>query len=236
MDDKDKSQANAEADAEEAYVLSDSEHEVLAPEDLDEEQAPGDRADGDAAAGKAPETVDSMRDQLLRAMAETENVRRRAKKDVHDAAQYSISNFARDLLSVADNMSRALAAVTPELKKENEALASIVDGVEMTARELDTVFERHRIKLVNPMGEPFDYNLHQAMFEDKESDLPDGTIVQGASGGLCDRGSPVASGYGRGCQRRQQAGGGLRTTTVMMRMVPALAARSILPRSFYNLL
>jgi len=178
MDDKDKSQANAEADAEEAYVLSDSEHEVLAPEDLDEEQAPGDRADGDAAAGKAPETVDSMRDQLLRAMAETENVRRRAKKDVHDAAQYSISNFARDLLSVADNMSRALAAVTPELKKENEALASIVDGVEMTARELDTVFERHRIKLVNPMGEPFDYNLHQAMFEDKESDLPDGTIVQ----------------------------------------------------------
>lgn len=180
MDDKDKSQANAEADAEEAYVLSESEHEVLAPEDLDEEQAPGDRAAaaGATAAGKAPETVDSMRDQLLRAMAETENVRRRAKKDVHDAAQYSISNFARDLLSVADNMSRALAAVTPELKQENEALASIVDGVEMTARELDTVFERHRIKLVNPMGEPFDYNLHQAMFEDKESDLPDGTIVQ----------------------------------------------------------
>ena len=178
MDDKDKSQANAEADAEEAYVLSDSEHEVLAPEDLDDEPAPDDRAAGDAAAGKAPETIDSMRDQLLRAMAESENVRRRAKKDVHDAAQYSISNFARDLLSVADNMSRALAAVTPELKQENEALASIVDGVEMTARELDTVFERHRIKLVDPMGELFDYNLHQAMFEDKESDLPDGTIVQ----------------------------------------------------------
>ncbi|MBT6442721.1 MAG: nucleotide exchange factor GrpE [Alphaproteobacteria bacterium] len=178
MDDKDKSQANAEADAEEAYVLSESEHEVLAPDDLDEEQTPGDRAAGDAAAGKAPETVDSMRDQLLRAMAETENVRRRAKKDVHDAAQYSISNFARDLLSVADNMSRALAAVTPELKQENEALTSIVDGVEMTARELDTVFERHRIKLVDPMGEPFDYNLHQAMFEDKESNQPDGTIVQ----------------------------------------------------------
>ena len=158
--------------------MSNSEQEVLAPEDPDEEQAADDGASGDAAAVQAPETVDSMRDQLLRAMAETENVRRRAKKDVHDAAQYSISNFARDLLSVADNMSRALAAVTPELKQENEALASIVDGVEMTARELDTVFERHRIKLVDPMGEPFDYNLHQAMFEDKESDRPDGTIVQ----------------------------------------------------------
>jgi len=178
MDDKDKSQANAEAAAEEAQAQSDTEHEVLVPEDVGEVQVPGDQAAGEAEAGKAPETVDSMRDQLLRAMAETENVRRRAKKDVHDAAQYSISNFARDLLSVADNMSRALAAVTPELKQENEALVSIVDGVEMTARELDAVFERHRIKVVNPMGEPFDYNLHQAMFEDKESDQPDGTVVQ----------------------------------------------------------
>ena len=183
MDDKDKNQteadaaANAAADASaEAEAAGNGQHSEAAEatEETSPEQADAPSPD----AGAAPETVETMREQLLRALADAENVRRRAKKDVQDAGQYAISNFARDLLSVADNMSRALSAIPAESRAENEALAAIADGVEMTARELEAVFERHRIKPIDPMGERFDYNLHQAMFENTETDQPDGTVVQ----------------------------------------------------------
>lgn len=183
MDDKDKNQteadaaANAAADASAAAeAAGNGQHSEAAEatEETSPEQADAPSPD----AGAAPETVETMREQLLRALADAENVRRRAKKDVQDAGQYAISNFARDLLSVADNMSRALTAIPAELREENEALSAIADGVEMTARELENVFERHRIKRIDPMGERFDYNMHQAMFENTETDQPDGTIVQ----------------------------------------------------------
>ncbi len=121
---------------------------------------------------------EELRDQLLRALADNENIRRRAKKDVQEASQFAITNFARDLLSVADNMNRALTSIPSEALEENEALVAIVNGVEMTARELESTLEKYKIKKINPLGERFDYNFHQAMFETKDSNKEDGTIVE----------------------------------------------------------
>lgn len=171
MQDNDKTQPD-----EQAAASVDGDPTADLPEAPAPEPKPADTADG--ATDEAPESADSLREQLLRALADSENIRRRAKKDVQEAGQYAISNFARDLLSVADNMSRALSAIPAESRAENEALAAIADGVEMTARELEAVFERNRIKPIDPMGERFDYNLHQAMFENTETDQPDGTVVQ----------------------------------------------------------
>jgi len=121
---------------------------------------------------------EELRDQLLRALADNENIRRRAKKDVQEASQFAITNFARDLLSVADNMNRALTSIPSEALEENEALVAIVNGVEMTARELESTLEKYKIKKIDPLGERFDYNFHQAMFETKDSNKEDGTIVE----------------------------------------------------------
>jgi molecular chaperone GrpE len=122
--------------------------------------------------------VAEMKDQLLRALAETENVRRRARKDVADANRYGIANFARDMLSVSDNMARALESIPDEAREESEIVKALVEGVEMTAREMASALQRHGIEQVNPLGEKFDYNLHQAMFEAPGSGQPDGTIVE----------------------------------------------------------
>ena len=121
---------------------------------------------------------EELRDQLLRALADNENIRRRAKKDVQEASQFAITNFARDLLSVADNMNRALTSIPSEALEENEALVAIVNGVEMTARELESTLGKYKIKKIDPLGERFDYNFHQAMFETKDSNQEDGTIVE----------------------------------------------------------
>lgn len=120
----------------------------------------------------------ALKDQLLRALAETENVRRRARKDVTDANRYGIANFARDMLSVSDNMARALESIPDEARDESEIVKALVEGVEMTAREMASALERHGIRQVNPLGEKFDYNLHQAMFEAPATGQPDGTIIE----------------------------------------------------------
>jgi molecular chaperone GrpE len=126
----------------------------------------------------AEESESELKDQLLRALAETENVRRRARKEVEDASRYGIANFARDMLSVSDNMARALASISDEAREESESVKAIAEGVEMTAREMASALERHGIRQVNPLGEKFDYNLHQAMFEAPGTGQPDGTIVE----------------------------------------------------------
>ena len=143
----------------------------LAPDDAEmEEEAEEEEDDGDDAA--------ELKNQLLRALAETENVRRRAKKDVSDAGRYGIANFARDMLSVSDNMARALDSIPSEAREESDIVKALVEGLEMTAREMATALERHGIKQVNPLGEKFDYNLHQAMFEAPATGQPDGTIIE----------------------------------------------------------
>ena len=114
--------------------------------------------------------------QTLYAQAEVQNVRRRAEKDAVDARAYAATAFARDVLSVADNLSRGLAAIPADLRAD-EKMKGLVVGLEATGRELDSVFARHGITKIAAMGETLDPNRHQAMLE-VPSDQPAGTIVQ----------------------------------------------------------
>ena len=119
------------------------------------------------------------KDKLLRTLAEMENLRRRTDREVADARLYGISNFARDILAVADNMDRALAALDAELREKADAgLKALLDGVELTERELLKVLEKHGVKKFEPLGEKFDPNLHQAMFELPDPSRPAGTVAQ----------------------------------------------------------
>jgi molecular chaperone GrpE len=115
------------------------------------------------------------KDRLLRALAETENVRRRADRERMDASKYGAGAFAKDLLSVADNLRRALDSVPAG--EGGEPMRGLLEGVAATERELLAAFERHGIRRVDPLGERFDHNLHQAMFEVESGQAP-GTIVQ----------------------------------------------------------
>ncbi len=117
------------------------------------------------------------KDRLLRALAEAENTRRRTQRERDDAAKYAISGFAKDLLSAADNLRRALDSL-PEAEIDDARTRSLLAGVAATERELLSVFERHGIRRIDPRGEPFDHNLHQAIFEAERADRPPGTIVE----------------------------------------------------------
>jgi molecular chaperone GrpE len=120
-----------------------------------------------------------MKDRLLRALAEMENLRRRTEREVADSRLYSVTSFARDLLVVADNMRRALEAVTPELRASTQSAAkALVDGVELTERELLKALEKNGVRQFTPLGEKFDPNLHQAMFEVPDATVPAGSVVQ----------------------------------------------------------
>lgn len=118
-----------------------------------------------------------LKDRLLRAVAETENLRRRADREKADAANYAITAFARDLLSVGDNLRRALDSIPADTDLGDNA-KTLVEGIEMTERELLNMFERHNIKKIDPLGEKFSYDLHQALFEIPDTGKEDGTIVQ----------------------------------------------------------
>ncbi len=120
--------------------------------------------------------LEEARQQILYAQAETQNVRRRLEKDAQDARAYAATGFARDILSVADNLSRALDAI-PDAMREDEANKGLVTGLEATQRELMSVFDRNGIKRIASMGLPLDPNQHQAVVE-LPSDEEPGTIVQ----------------------------------------------------------
>src|SRR5438067_9493200 len=119
------------------------------------------------------------KDKLLRVLAEMENLRRRTAREVIDARQYSVAAFARDILAVADNMERALAALNAELRETADAgVKALLDGVELTERELLKALEKHGVTKFEPQGEKFDPNLHQAMYEVNDPSLPAGTVAQ----------------------------------------------------------
>jgi molecular chaperone GrpE len=120
----------------------------------------------------------AMRDQALRALAEAENTRRRSQRDREEFARYAAAPLAKEVLPVADNLARALAAVPAEALASDEALKNLVDGIAATERQLLAGFERHSIKRIDPMGEKFDSHQHQAMFEVPGTGQPAGTIVQ----------------------------------------------------------
>ncbi len=120
---------------------------------------------------------DKFRDDYLRALAEVENTRRRAARDKADAGKYAISNFARDLLSVSDNLRRAVDSVAPEEREGHPAFESLIAGVEMTEKELMSVFERFGVRPIASLGEPFNPHVHEAMLEIPDETVPHGTVV-----------------------------------------------------------
>src|SRR5256886_5178184 len=124
------------------------------------------------------------KDKLLRSLAEMENLRKRTERQVADARDYGIASFARDILAVADNMQRALGALDAELREKADAgVKALLDGVELTERELLKVLEKHGVKKFEPLGEKFDPNLHQAMYEVADPSVPAGTVAQGVQAG-----------------------------------------------------
>ena len=127
----------------------------------------------------APEAeIAELKDKLLRALAENENVQRRARKDREDAAKYAAANFARDMLTVADNLHRALAALPEGLRERDENVRTLVEGIELTEKELQATLERHGIRRISPLGEKFNHDLHEALFEVPTADAAPGTVVQ----------------------------------------------------------
>jgi molecular chaperone GrpE len=118
-----------------------------------------------------------LKDRLLRALAETENVRRRAERERSDATKYGVTQFARDLLDVADNLRRAIQSV-PENQVRDDATRNLLAGVAATERALLAAFERHGIRRVDPKGERFDHNFHQAIFEAENTGKPAGTVIE----------------------------------------------------------
>lgn len=150
------------------------------PEDMIDNEAP--EPDGSVASiggelVRLQEDLAKANQDVLYARAETQNVRRRLEKDIADARAYAATGFARDMLSVADNLSRALLAIPAELK-EDEKLKGLVTGIEATGREIDKVFNAHGITRIAAMGMPLDPNQHQAMIELPSADVEPGTVMQ----------------------------------------------------------
>jgi len=160
--------------------MTDEPTDDLRPEDLKSAtaaEAP-ELAEHDASATRIAELENQLADakqQTLYAQADIQNVRRRAEKDVADARAYAATAFARDVLSVNDNLERALAAIPAELREGDKA-KGLVTGLEATGRELVAVFARHGLTRIEAMGQPLDPNRHQAMLE-VPSDAAPGTIV-----------------------------------------------------------
>ena len=122
--------------------------------------------------------AEAQKDRALRALAEVENVRKRLERERDEARTYSVTRFARDMLTIADNLSRALAALTPEIRsKADESLKAVLDGIEATERELKAALGRYAVKLIDAEGRRFDPHLHQAIAEVPSGDAEPGTVM-----------------------------------------------------------
>lgn len=161
----------AAADSDDKATPEQEATEVAQPES----PGPGDQQDRYA---ELEQELAETKDKLLRALAETENLRRRAQKERDDAAKYAIATFARDVLTVADNLRRAIDAIPEESRHNDDAVRVIAEGIELTERELLAAFDRCGIMKVDPMGEKFDHTYHEAMFEVPTDDAAPGTVVQ----------------------------------------------------------
>jgi molecular chaperone GrpE len=147
-----------------------------------EQAPPADSASAAAQSGAEPNPAAlaaDLKDRLLRTLADMENLRRRTAREVADAELRGITAFARDMIGVADNMRRALDTVTPEVRNSADAAAkALIEGVELTERELLKALEKNKVRQFNPQREKFDPNLHQAIFEVPDASVPAGSVVQ----------------------------------------------------------
>ena len=121
---------------------------------------------------------DELKDQLLRAMADTENMRRRSEREAANVRKYGHTPFARDLVGAIDNLARAVDSAPDHLETLDDTTKSLITGIQLSWTELQSVIEKHGIKRVEPLGEKFDYNLHQAMFEVPTHDQPSGVVLE----------------------------------------------------------
>jgi molecular chaperone GrpE len=137
---------------------------------------------------RAQAEIAELKDRLLRTAAEGENLRKRMEREKEDALKYGASKFAKDVLTVADNLRRALESAPKTEGEAAEPVHNLVVGIEATERELLSVFERHGITRVDPKGQRFDPNLHQAMFEVQDPNQPSGTVVQVIAAGYVQHG------------------------------------------------
>ena len=127
--------------------------------------------------------ISDLKDQLLRTMAESENIRKRTLKEVEQAKKYSHISFIRDLVSSVDNLKRALDSVPDDKNDLPEPITNLILGLEIVEKEIVTTLERHNIKQISPLGEKFDYNFHQAMFEVPTNNSESGVVVEVSQNG-----------------------------------------------------
>lgn len=183
--------ANDARQSEDPFARSDAAHKAKKAEAADHEaqQNEGGGADAQARdaeahgfqaskAGSPDERIRDLEERLKRAIAEQENVRKRMEREKEDIARYATANFAREVLGIADNIQRAIMAVPRDAAENDSALKTFLDGIEVTERELHKAMERHGIAKLDPLGEKFDPNFHQAMFEVPTPDQPSGVVMQ----------------------------------------------------------
>ena len=151
---------------------------TAAPAEAAPEEAPEEEADPAARIAELEMQVAEFRDKLLRTVAEGENIRKRNERQLEDTRKYAISNFAKDLLNVSDNLRRAIEAVPDADGPDNELVRTLCAGVEAVERDLLGAFEKHGIVKISPLNDRFDPNFHQAMFEVPDTGKPAGTVVQ----------------------------------------------------------
>ena len=162
LEEKDLENPTSEKEEQVSEEPKDQEEAEISPEDLIE---------------KLNEEITSLKDQRLRAIAELENFRKRAEKDQSDALKYGISNFAKEIINIRDNIERAQSSISDEAKN-NEAIKSVIEGIDLIAQSVVSTFEKIGIKKIESLNEKFDHNLHQAMMEIENEELEPGTIVQ----------------------------------------------------------
>ncbi len=177
MDDVLVEEAAAEEDIEDAEIHAFYGNQDATPEN-NETTNTASNADAHAVLTALQAENIELKDKVLRALAEAENTRRRAEKDKDDTRKFAISNFAKSLLPVLDNFRRALDSVTEEQKQENETLGNLMIGIEATERELLKAFEQNKIEKINPVGQQFDPNFHEVMFEMDAAGQEPGTVMQ----------------------------------------------------------
>jgi len=156
---------------------------------------------------KLNEEIQDLKDQRLRAAAELENLRKRAEKDQADALKYGVSNFAKEIINIKDNVERAQSSISEDVRS-NDAVKSIVEGLDMIAQSAVATFEKIGIKKIESLNEKFDHNLHQAMMEIENNEVEPGTIVQELISGytLHDRLlRPAMVGVSKKTQQNQQS-------------------------------
>ena len=163
--------------------LQDVINDASAPDVGDAKVAAEQTSDAETGAQSDPLTAmtaerDALKDQLLRALADTENMRRRSEREAETARKYGHTQFARDLVGAIDNLARALASAPEDKSSLDESVQSLLTGIELSWTEIQSAIEKHGVRQINPLGEKFDYNFHQAMFEVPTNDQPPGMVLE----------------------------------------------------------